>query len=156
MTGNTGMPDVEVVTSWPQAIVALAVIIVIFGGFNWTNYRAVKEAKELARKIDHQVHPNSGKSLADSVYRIEKNLETVQEVQAEQGEKLNELQGVQQIQTVSISDVRKTQQEQDFKLKVVAENTERLEIIEEAVFYDDRWWKLRRDQRRRGRHPRSS
>lgn len=76
---NEQMPDLSLVLTWPQALVAVFIIVAVVLGpsiASWINSRAARAAAEDTR---HQVHPNSGKSLRDSTNRME---EDVREIKA--------------------------------------------------------------------------
>jgi len=70
--------DISQVLTWPQALVA---VVIILAGVVWptiatwlNSHRTQRDLQEVKAKAEvaaHEVRPNSGKSLADAVNRIE-------------------------------------------------------------------------------------
>lgn len=73
--------DLTLVTTWPQAVVAIALVLAAMvwpGVASWLNSRSAKEAAHGAREaIEHEARPNSGGSMKDSLNRIESTLTVV-------------------------------------------------------------------------------
>lgn len=76
------MPDLSLVLTWPQAVVAVVIIlaVVVWPSIaSWINSRAARAAAEDTR---HQVHPNSGKSMRDGMNRMEGDVKAIKEYMA--------------------------------------------------------------------------
>lgn len=66
-----GLPDPTLVVTWPGALVAIVLVFALLmwpGLLAWINSRAARRAAE---STEHQVNPNSGKSMRDSTNRTE-------------------------------------------------------------------------------------
>ncbi|MBD8077702.1 hypothetical protein [Cellulosimicrobium arenosum] len=77
------LPDPTQVLTWPQALVAVVIILCVLvwpGVLAWINSRSTKA---LIEDVRHEVNPNSGKSMRDSTNRTEA---AVQEIQSTLGE----------------------------------------------------------------------
>lgn len=84
MHADAQLVDITQVLTWPQALVAVVVILtaVVWPGvLSWLNSRATKrdmeEVKAKAEITAHEVRPNSGGSMADAVNRTEALVETM-------------------------------------------------------------------------------
>lgn len=65
--------------TWPQAVVAIVIILAVIVG---PQVVAIIQNVGIKRKADtaaHEVLPNSGKSLADAVNRIERKIDGLDE-----------------------------------------------------------------------------
>jgi len=81
VTADAGIPTLADVVTWPQAVVA---VVIVFALLMWpsvvtmiSSHRTSKRLKNVEAKAEvtaHEVRPNSGKSLADAVNRIESGL----------------------------------------------------------------------------------
>ncbi|QUC01094.1 hypothetical protein [Cellulosimicrobium cellulans] len=81
MTTDTQLVDITQVLTWPQALVAVVVILaaVVWPSIaTWLNSRSTRRdldtVKEKVEVAAHEVRPNSGGSMADAVNRIESAL----------------------------------------------------------------------------------
>jgi hypothetical protein len=72
-----GLPDPTLVVTWPGALVAIVLVFALVmwpGLLAWINSRAARRAAE---STEHQVNPNSGKSMRDSTNRVEVMVSTL-------------------------------------------------------------------------------
>lgn len=80
----------QVTSVWP--VLALTAFFGIPAFFSWLNSREAKShAKAAYDETIHQANPNSGKSLKDSLNRIEATLATQGTTQEQQGEALSDV-----------------------------------------------------------------
>jgi hypothetical protein len=94
--------DLEVIVSWPQAVVAVVVVLALLvwpGVSSWMTARQARDSARAAHAaIEHEARPNSGSSMKDSLNRLEagqreqgQTLTAVADAVADQGRRLDVL-----------------------------------------------------------------